>query len=196
MHPDIGSWLAAEDRDETKWFRELGAGASAVLATLRPSQHPLALAASAFQKEFGTRPTTLICPGEQFTEGALARALDLGLQLVGSYYLALRRENRYCWTHHVCAPYLDRPDAAWFDSGLPVVGYFHDRELVLEGVEWMSRELDRWQEVGATRFIDYRELSAVVGRYVDLAPGDDQPRLRRAMSGTPDLVRPPVIRVG
>src|SRR2546427_606334 len=53
-----------------------------------------------------------------------------------------------------------------------VVGYFHGRELALEGVEWMSRWLDRWQEAGAKRPIDFCELAAAIGRHPSLEEDD------------------------
>ena len=68
------------------------------------------------------------------------------------------KPDRFCWSQHICAPYLDEPEAAWFGAGRPVVGYFHDRELAPEGVEWMRRWLDWWQNAGAQRLMDFREL--------------------------------------
>ena len=155
MHPDTEAWAKAPDRyataPATSWYRELGQAAQATIAARPPEHHPLALGIAAFQQFFAVHPTTLICPGDQWTLDVPERALDLGLQMVGSYYLAIRDGDRFCWTQHVCAPYLDKPDAAWFDAGLPVVGYFHDYELALEGVPWMSRWLDQWQVAGAKK---------------------------------------------
>ena len=82
---------------------------------------------------------TLICPGDQWTGAVIEFALGLGLQLVCDYHLAFRHGERFCWTSHVRAPYLDRPEAALFDAGLPVVGYFHDREPALPVVTVLSR---------------------------------------------------------
>src|SRR5262249_16944615 len=58
------------------------------------------------------------------------------------------------------------PDNTWFRSGLPAVGYFHDYELAVEGVGWMTSWLDRWHEAGALRFIDYRELAVALDTVV------------------------------
>src|SRR5205823_3751794 len=140
------AWAQAPDRyEEGSWYRELGRPAAATLAAVPAAEHPLALASAALQHHFGVRPTTLICPGDQWTDAALERALDLGLDLVSSYYLALRDRDRFCWCTHVCAPYLDGPDGTWFAAGLPVVGYFHDREPALEGISWIGNWLNRWQ---------------------------------------------------
>jgi hypothetical protein len=191
LHPDGLAWSRAADRYESvSWYRELGPAAEAALSGVSPRQHPLDLAVRAFRRHFDSRPTTLICPGDQWTNGALERALDLGLGLVSSYYLALRDRDRWCWATHVCAPYLDEPDAAWFRAGLPVVGYFHDREPALEGPGWISDYLDRWTAVGARRMVDFRELASAVGRRLRLDECQGVLRLTALADGAPPLVRP------
>jgi hypothetical protein len=190
MHPDTRAWATATDRyDRVSWFRELGATAAG------SGTHALTRGVAASRQIFGIPPTTLIPPGDEWTNAALELALALGLHLVSSYYLALRDRNRFCWTTHVCAPYLDRPDAAWFHSGLPVVGFFHDRDVALAGPGWMAEHLDRWESAGARRFIDFRELAAAVGRRVALEEGDGGWRLVVASAGAPPLVRPLAINM-
>jgi hypothetical protein len=191
IHPDTAAWAQAPDRYEaTSWYRELGRAAEATIASRPPDAHPLAMGIITLHQHFDAYPTTLICPGDQWTNSVLERALDLGLRLVSSYYLALRDGERFCWMQHVCAPYLDQPDAAWFDAGLPVVGYFHDRELALEGVPWLSRWLDRWQEVGAKTVMDFRELAAATGRRLSLKEDHKGLHLTVTSAGAPSLVRP------
>ena len=181
MHPDTDAWCRAADRFDTwpatSWFREFGPAAARSLETRSADDHPLSRALTLFREFFDAMPTTLISPGDQWTDATLERALDLGLRLVDSYYLAVRHQDRFCWAQHVCAPYLNRPDAAWFASGLPVVGYFHDQEIAVEGVSWMSGWLDRWQEAGARRLIDFRELAAAVGCRLTLEGDVEQLRL-------------------
>ncbi len=191
MHPDLSAWARAPNRyEEMSWYRELGRGAEATLAARSAGQHPLALGIAAFHKYFAVHPTTLIAPGDQWTNQVLERALELELQLVDSYYLALRHDGRFCWTQHVCSPYLDEPDVAWFDSELPVVGSFHDREPALEGVGWMGQWLDRWQAAGAKRLLDFRELAAALGRQLHMERHDDGVRLSISGQNPLQLVRP------
>jgi hypothetical protein len=191
MHPDHAAWSAAPDRYETvAWYRELGAAAAPSIAARPPAEHPLARGMAALERHFGVRPTTLIPPGDQWTNEALIHALDLRLQLVSSYYLAVRDGDRLWWGQHVCAPYLDEPRPEWVDAGLPVIGYYHDRDLALEGVEWMSRALDRWATAGARRFLDLRELAAAIGRRLALEDRDGQPALTVTAEGAAALVRP------
>jgi len=157
--PDRESWLRAADQYEnTAWFRELGAPAADYWRLHPDGPHPLAAGALEIEDAFGRRPEVLICPGEEFGQEALERALDLGIGLVGSYYLGIRWRDHLCWTQHVCAPYLDEPSDSWFDSGLPVVGYFHDKEIAEQGPEWLELQLKEWEACGARRFIDYATL--------------------------------------
>src|SRR5207245_11759357 len=140
---------AASDRCEAEaWFRELGRSATDAIARRKPEEHPLRLGMAALEQCFGTPPTTLVPPGDEFTDSTLKIALELGLSLVESYYLALREGDRFCWCQHVCAPYLDQADKVWFASGLPVVGYFHDYEPSVEGIGWMAACLDGWEKAG------------------------------------------------
>lgn len=195
LNPDTVGWASSPDRyDDVSWYRELGGRAEDALAGLPVHRHPLRLAIEAFARHFGVHPTTLICPGDQWTNEVLERALDLHLELVASYYLALRHDDRFCWTTHVCAPYLDEPDRAWFDAGLPVVGYFHDREPALEGINWIRKWLDEWQIAGADRMIDFRELAAGIGRGLALDGGTPSLRLRIDSGSAPDPVAP--LRIG
>jgi UDP-4-amino-4-deoxy-L-arabinose-oxoglutarate aminotransferase len=45
----------------------------------------------------------------------------------------------------------------------------------MEGVGWLSKWLDRWQEAGAKRLIDFRELAAAVGYDVHYVERQNKP---------------------
>lgn len=191
MHPDSASWAQAPDRYEAKsWYRELGSSAEAASAARPPREHPLALAVGALQRYFHVHPTTLISPGHQWTAPALERALDMGLHLVSTDFLALRHGEQFCWTTHVRTHYLDEPTPAAFGAGLPVVGFFHDRDPALEGVDWIRKCLDQWAVTGARRLVDFRELAAAVGRRLSLENDNGALVLRVRCEGAPPLVRP------
>jgi len=197
QHPDSEAWAAASDRYvNVGWFRELGATESSAAERRAAEKHPIELGTAALDDHFSVRPTTLVCPGDKWTDAALEVALDCGLLAVSSYYLAIRDGDRFCWSTHVCAPYLDAPDAKWFDSGLPVIGYFHDKEPALEGPQWMGRLLDAWTLAGARRFIDFRELNGALARRVRVTSGEDgQLTICVEERGAPPLVRPMPMRV-
>jgi hypothetical protein len=191
MHPDTEAWAASPDRYEAEhWYRELGGAAAAAIETRSDTEHPLSLGMQAIREYFDSSPTTLICPGDEWTNSVLERALDLEVRLVSSYYLALRIHDRFCWSTHVCAPYLDRPDPAWFESTLPVVGSFHDFDIAREGSAWFTRLLDEWASAGARRLMDFRELSAVLGRTLRIEPSGEALHLSVTGDDAPRPVRP------
>jgi hypothetical protein len=169
LHQDLEAWLKARDRYENRcWFRDFSYSSDQHLERHPGSQHPLDRAIAVMQEYFETAPTCLICPGDEWTDRVLEHALDVKLQLVSSYYLAIRHANRFVWSTHICAPYLDRPETKWFRSGLPVVGYFHDYEPATSGVSWMTKQIDQWREAGAQRFVDFREAAAALGMRLSL----------------------------
>ena len=193
LHPDRSAWAAAADRYENiRWFRELGRDAARTIESLPHSEHPLVRGAEALQSLFGITPTTLICPGDEWTDAALETALDLNFMLVSSYYLAIRCEERFCWAQQIQAPYLNESARGRLESAFPVVGYFHDYEPAVHGVGWFRGCLDQWISAGAQRVMDFRELSAYLSRTVAVEEG---PELRLHIAATAPVAPPRPIRV-
>jgi peptidoglycan/xylan/chitin deacetylase (PgdA/CDA1 family) len=165
VNPDTAAWARAADRySSSDWFRELGRNENAALARLPARRHPLTRGIAALKQQFGVTPTTLVAPGDAFTPEAAERAMKLGLRLMSSYYTAIRADGRLAWSQQVCAPYLDTGSKKWLASGLPVIGYFHDKDVVDRGIGWFTESLVQWRRAGARRFIDFRELAAATGR--------------------------------
>lgn len=159
MHPDLTAWAEADDRySNIGWFRELGAPLASLRGRPSAAVHPVRRGVEAIRRSFGP-PTTLICPGDEWTEEALAVALEAGLSMVSSYHLAIREGDRFLWATHVRAPYLDAVDASEVEGCFPVVGYFHDREPSVYGPGWFPSHLEAWAEAGVTRFTDLAELA-------------------------------------
>jgi len=175
IHPDKKSWLNAADRNENKkWYREFGKSAVSFISNLAEEKHPLFSGIEAFQKNFRSLPSTIIFPGEEFTANVLEKFLKSGLNLISSYYLGMRIGRQLCWNYYVCSPYLDLADSHWFDQELPVVGYFHDFDVLNHGIDWFTQYLDHWQQAGANCFIDFRQLSNILDHTISLNEVDSQ----------------------
>jgi hypothetical protein len=169
LHSDIEAWLTSPDRySNTAWYREFGPEATRFIEKHPEQQHPLDHGMDTISLYFGKIPSTLIFPGEEYTQEALEKALQAGFTMVSSYYLALRIGKQLCWNQHVCAPYLNKPDQTWFDSELPVVGYFHDFDISTHGTTWFEECLDQWQAAGAKTLLGFDDLAACMGYYVSL----------------------------
>ena len=191
FHADSAAWAKASDRYEgSSWFRDFSNESLKAIKALPAEQHPIALGMAAIRQYFNVSPTTLIIPGFEWSEDVLIRALDLPLRLVSDYYLALRVGQRFCWCTHVCTPRLEEPDSVWFRAGLPVVAFFHDRDIVLEGVDWLTNILDRWQGAGARRLTDFRDLAALTTTTLYLDQNSANLHVTVANCGAVSPVRP------
>ncbi len=169
IHPDKEAWVNAHDKYDNKaWYREFGRNTIDYIRNIPAEEHPFKLGLVAFRDIFQTSPSTLICPGEEFTNDVLSKALEAGLMFVSSYYLAVRIDKTFYWDQYVCAPYLNNHDPSWFDAGLPVVGYFHDFDLSIHGIDWLADCLENWQKAGANYFIDFRELAGILSHTISL----------------------------
>ena len=195
MHPDRESWKKATDKYENKiWFREFGKSSISFINSRPEEEHPLYSGIEAFQKNFQALPTTLICPGEEFTNNVLEKAMQAGLMLVSSYYLGMRIGHQLCWNQHVCSPYLDLAHPHWFEQELPVVGYFHDFDLSIHGINWFAQQLDAWQHAGAKFFIDFRELSNILSHTISISESTGQYQLNLLSENNLPFIKP--VRIG
>ncbi len=195
MHPDRESWEKATDKYENKmWFREFGRSSIGFINSRPEEDHPLQSGIEAFQKNFQVLPTTLICPGEEFTNNVLEKAMQAGLMLVSSYYLGMRIGHQLCWNQHVCSPYLDLAESYWFVQELPVIGYFHDFDLCIHGTNWFVQQLDTWQQAGAKFFIDFKEFSNILGHTISVSENAGQYQLNLFSENKLPFIKP--VRIG
>ena len=191
IHPDKQSWLNAGDRFENKkWFREFGKSAGGYISRLAEEEHPLFQGIEAFQKSFHSLPSTLIFPGEEFTGNVLEKVAKSAVNLVSSYYLGMRIGRQICWNQYVCSPYLDLADTRWFEQELPVVGYFHDFDILNHGIQWFTQQLEKWQQAGAKYFIDFRELSSVLDHTISINEVAGHYQLNLHSDSHPPFIKP------
>ena len=169
LHPDRQKWAEAKDRySNTFWYREFGETAVAFFKSLPVLEQPFYLGINTLKEYFNIAPSTLICPGDEFTNHVLEQVLESELLMVSSYYLAIKIGKQLCWAQHICAPYLNEADAKWFKSELPVVGYFHDFDISINGVSWFSDCLNKWEEAGAVYLKDFREVAGPLSNFLSL----------------------------
>ena len=84
------------------------------------------------------------------------------------------------WTAHVGSPYLDEADPSWFAAGLPVIGYWHDRDMAVHGPGWVPQQLARWRACGATRAWAFADLAAAYRTPIDAVLVDGEVVVRSA----------------
>jgi hypothetical protein len=163
MHPDTSAWARAPDKHhETGWFRELW-------SPLEPEEPPAERQAeiiARWQEACGDA-TTLVAPGEGWGVHTLEAARLRGLELFTSWGVCRLTAEVPTWSRGIGSPYLDEVSPGWFESGLPVVGYWHDRDMAVSGPGWAPGLLSDWRDAGARRAWAFADLARAYRTPID-----------------------------
>ena len=165
LHPDLARWAQAPDRCSNEaWYRELRPPADPQEPAV---DHQLRILA-AWQQAVGDA-TALVPPGDAWGLNTIAAARRLGLTFLSSWGLCHLQAAVPTWTTHVVAPYLDSPGDARFADGVPVVAYWHDREMSVHGPAWAPTWIEAWRDAGATRAWSFAQLARALETPIDAA---------------------------
>jgi len=157
MHPDAEAWAAAPDRHtDVRWFRELWPPA----VPEEPSPAAQAERLRAWQRTLNSAGTAVVAPGEEWGLNTLAAAQQCGFTLFNSWGLCFLDRPVPTWSQGIGSPYLDQPDASWFADCLPQIGYWHDRDMAVNGPTWVAEQLAAWRDCGASRGLSFADLAA------------------------------------
>jgi len=174
LDPNIEEWLEAPDRfDDPYWFRELWPPRRAQ----EPAWQQQAERIARWQQACGPG-TALVAPGEGWGLGTLKAATSRGLKLFCSWGICRLDMPVPTWSRGVGSPYLDEADTSWFETGLPVVGYWHDRDMVVNGPNWAPEQLERWRDAGARRAYAFADLARAYATPIDAVLNDGRVEVR------------------
>ncbi|MEY2449110.1 MAG: hypothetical protein QOH79_2586 [Acidimicrobiaceae bacterium] len=170
LHPDVPRWMAAPDRfTNEEWYREL----RPPMDPGEPSVDAQAEVLDAWQRACGPG-TSVVAPGEAWGLNTLAAARRLGFTFFNSWGLCHLQAAVPTWTSAIVSPYLDQPESDRVAAGLPVIAYWHDRDMAVHGPRWAPEWLEGWRTAGATRAWSFRQLAEVFRTPIDAAlVGDD-----------------------
>jgi len=155
MDPDGAAWVAAPDRrDNADWYREMWPPRLPV----EPSVDEQVGTLRAWQRGAGAAGTAVVAPGERWGLNTLAAARACGFGLFNSWGMCFLQRDVPTWTTGIGSPYLDEPDAALIGTGLPQVGYWHDRDMAVQGPRWVGEQLEKWRDSGVRRAMSFAEL--------------------------------------
>ena len=182
--PDTSAWAAALDRfDDIGWYRELWPPR---LEHEPPVAEQEALLA-AWQAACGPG-TTVVAPGEAWGLNTIVAARRRGFRLFNSWEVCRLDGAVPTWTSGVGSPYLDEPVASSFAAGLPTVGYWHDRDMVRQGPDWVATQLSAWKDCGARQGWAFADLARAYALPVEAALVDGDVVLRGGPDGAGLLV--------
>jgi hypothetical protein len=175
LHSDTAAWSAAPDRyDAPDWYREMWPPREPE----EPGVDAQAGIIAAWQAVCGPG-TTLVAPGEAWGLNTVAAARRQGLSLFSSWGVCRLDLSVPTWSVGIGSPYLDQADSSWLAAGLPVIGYWHDRDMAVHGPTWVGEQLDAWRDCGATRAWAFSDLVRAYQPSIDAALVDGHVEVRR-----------------
>lgn len=181
IDPDVEAWRTAADRSTNPaWFREMWPPRR---AEEPPVEKQTALLA-AWQERCGPG-TTLVAPGEAWGVNTVAAARARGFRLFNSWGICRLDPPVPTWSAGVGSPYLDEADPHWCSRDVPVVGYWHDRDMAVSGPSWVPDQLAAWRDCGISRFAAFADLAEAYATEIDAALVDGEVVVRRAPRGWP-----------
>jgi hypothetical protein len=162
VDPDLDKWARTEDRYwNRKWYHEFRhvydnrdvAEEELVRITRESAQKLVQL--------FGISPTTITPSGHEQSMKAEPIAYAHGYKLFSSDYNAFSKHGIIIRNSKLRSVFfeLTQPDSSFSEAGCPVVGVFHDFDIVKRGLVWLAEVLRDWKEKGALRIITLRELA-------------------------------------
>lgn len=156
MHPDTELWARAADRcNDERWFREL----CPPMQQDEPTTEEQSKRLRAWQRATGTDGSALVAPGERWGLNTLTAARACGFTLFNSWGICFLDREVPTWSVGIGSPYLDSPEPGLFADGLPQVGYWHDRDMAINGPAWVGEQLAAWRDCGATRALSFADLA-------------------------------------
>lgn len=165
LDPDLAAWSADPDRHrKTAWYREMWPPRLAEEPSVEEQRAILQL----WQNSCGPG-TTLVAPGEAWGLATVRAACLQGFRLFNSWGLCRLDLPVPTWSVGVGSPYLDEAAPIWAGSELPVVGYWHDRDMAVSGPAWVPDQLANWRDCGIRRFVAFADLAAAYAAPVDAA---------------------------
>jgi hypothetical protein len=176
MDPDVEAWTLAPDRfDNADWYRELWPS--------RLEQEPTVTQQAGilhrWQGSVGRQGTTVVAPGERWGLNSLDAARLCGFRLFNSWGLCFLDRAVPTWSSAIGSPYLDQPDRSAVATGLPQVGYWHDRDMAEHGPSWVGKQLQRWRDCGVQRALSFADLCRAYAP-IDAALEDGHVQVRTA----------------
>jgi hypothetical protein len=166
MSLHVQRWLQAPDKYSNKvWYRELYDLIDERDLHDEETKAALKHSAEKITAWFGKAPTSLVPPGHKLSQNTFRIAGAMGFRLLAMNTVFVLQNGAYAEAAQIHNPDL----AAWakFDTslisaGFPAIGYFHDRDVVLNGTNWLRDCLAGWRERGVRRFITFRELAGLL----------------------------------
>lgn len=186
VNPDLGLWSKAGDRYENcDWYREFRHVPEKKDCTRQELERIAEESARAIEQLFGVSPCAISPSGHVQSRDAEMILGRAKYNVFSSDYNTMNISGKIVRNDMIQSVFLSErePDASFTDSGYPVVGVFHDYDIVKKGDEWLSQTLKAWKEAGVSSFITLRTLAGYLCSSIRALSGNNKLEIEIRLPG-------------
>ena len=197
VDPDTDQWLAAKDRyDNIDWYHEFRHVCENRDVADAELSHIFSESAKKVEECFGVFPTAVTPSGHAQSENAETIAHAEGYKLFSSEYNSIKKNNLVIRNDKIKSIFFEAvsPDSSYVNAGYPVVGVFHDYDIVVRGLGWLEETINHWCESGINRFMTLRELSGYLCAFLSAHQDNNRLYFEIDISGTGNISNKPESR--
>jgi hypothetical protein len=163
VDPNVNRWLEAKDRySNFKWYVSEFRHVCENRDCTEIEQSKVAQeSAKKIEEVFRVSPSTITPTGHEQSRNSEEIAHINGYKLFSSDYHSLCKNGVIIRNDKIRSIFFEatEPDSSFADAGYPVVGVFHDYDIVRRGVTWLEEIIRGWGKHGIKRFMTLRELA-------------------------------------
>lgn len=160
---DLNRWAEAPDRyTNLNWYHEFRHVNRNTDIDKEVQAAFLSKSTELIQELFGIVPSSVTPSGHEQSLNSEEVAHAHGFHIFSSECNSLKKNGIVVRNDKMRSVFFENtaPSSVFAESGYPVVGVFHDFDIVTRGKDWLRQTLEAWREKGIRKFISLRELAA------------------------------------
>ena len=184
---DIKRWLQADDRYvNPDWYHEFRHVYDNRDSSEEEQNQVLQKSAEKLEEFFGVAPSAVTPSGHEQSANSGLLAHEKGYKLFSTDYHSIVKGGMVIKCNKIRSIFLEEtePDGSYLKSGCPVVGVFHDFDIVKKGERWLEDMIDNWKQKGVSRFMTLRELAGYLCSSIETLQDGNRMNIRVDVSKT------------
>lgn len=145
---------------------------------------------------FSLSPSTVTPSGHEQSIDSERIAHDIGYKLFSSDINSILKDDVVIRNDKIKSIFFEITKAThcFSESGYPVVGVFHDYDIIKRGIDWLKGILKSWQEARIQRFITLRELASYLCSSIEVYLDEEKMHIEVDISKTGAVLNTPTSR--
>lgn len=183
----VDRWYRARDRYKNlKWYHEFRHVHDNCDSRENEQSKLLKESAKAIKEVWDIIPTSVAPSGHEQSRNSERIAHDAGYKLFSSDYNTVIKNDMIIKNDKIKSVFFEstRVNSSITKAGYPIVGVFHDYEIVNRGLAWLDSGLNSWTKAGINRFMTFRELVGYLCSTIEACHKDNQIYLSVDISNT------------